>query len=127
QDINYYSVGWVDWNQALNMIGGPLFLGNALDAPIIVNEGADEFYQQPTFFALTHVSKFFKRGDLRIDAIPSDNSVKSAAVLKEDGTVAVVVLNTGEEDTAITISVDGSRFINTDILAKSFNSFLVPP
>ncbi|KAF2367619.1 Glycosyl hydrolase family 30 TIM-barrel domain [Trinorchestia longiramus] len=96
EDINYYSVGWVDWNQALNMIGGPLFLGNALDSPIIVNGPDDEFYMQPMHFALTHVSKFFKRGDLRIDAVPDNDNIKAAAVLKEDGSVAVVVLNMPE-------------------------------
>ncbi|XP_047741735.1 putative glucosylceramidase 3 [Hyalella azteca] len=31
-------------------------------------ETADEFYKQPMFYALAHVSKFFKRGDLRFMA-----------------------------------------------------------
>jgi glucosylceramidase len=54
---------------------------------------ADEFYKQPMFYALAHVSKFFKRGDVRVDAIPTLDTIKAAAVTKPDGSVAVVVLN----------------------------------
>ncbi|KAF2362203.1 Glycosyl hydrolase family 30 beta sandwich domain, partial [Trinorchestia longiramus] len=127
EDINHYSVGWVDWNQALFTSGGPHWIGSPLDAPVIVNESADEFYKQPIFYALTHVSKFFKRGDLRIDAIPSDESIISAAVVKEDGSVAVVVANFAEEATDISISIDGNRFVNTNLVGRSINSFLIPP
>jgi hypothetical protein len=37
------------------------------------------------------------------------------------------MISRADENTSLTISVDGTRFINVDILAKSFNSFLVPP
>ena len=37
QDINYWSTGWVDWNMALDIIGGPNWAGNMLDAPLIID------------------------------------------------------------------------------------------
>lgn len=55
--------GWIEFNLALNMTGGPLWHNQGpLDAPIIVNSAADEFYKQPMFYAIGHFSKFIKRG-----------------------------------------------------------------
>ncbi|XP_018007354.1 putative glucosylceramidase 3 [Hyalella azteca] len=127
ENLNYYSVGWVDWNMAMDTNGGPHWIGANLDSPIIVNATADEFYKQPKFYALAHVSKFFKRGDVRVDAIPTLDTIKAAAVTKPDGSVAVVVINLAEDFQGISISVDGTRFINTVLASKSFNSFIVPP
>jgi glucosylceramidase len=33
--------GWTDWNIALNMEGGPNWVNNFVDSPIIVNEKKD--------------------------------------------------------------------------------------
>lgn len=46
--------GWTDWNIALNMEGGPNWVNNFVDSPIIVNEKKDEFYKQPMFYAMGH-------------------------------------------------------------------------
>lgn len=37
QNSNYGSSGWVDWNIALDMQGGPNWSKNYVDAPIIVD------------------------------------------------------------------------------------------
>ncbi len=47
-------VGWVDWNFALDEQGGPNWVRNFVDAPVITNATADEFYKQPMFYALAH-------------------------------------------------------------------------
>ena len=52
QDLNHWVTGWVDWNLALDEVGGPNWSGNFVDAPIIVNETADEFYKQPMYYAM---------------------------------------------------------------------------
>lgn len=36
-DLNHWVVGWVDWNIALSMTGGPSWAHNEVDAPIIVD------------------------------------------------------------------------------------------
>jgi glucosylceramidase len=58
--------GWIDWNLALNPGGGPTYLNNFLGTPIIVNATANEFYKQPIFYALAHLSKFEPPGSKRI-------------------------------------------------------------
>lgn len=54
QDLNHYVVGWVDWNLALDMGGGPNWVKNFVDSPIIVDTGKDVFYKQPTFYSMAH-------------------------------------------------------------------------
>lgn len=55
--LNWVS-SWIDWNIALDMTGGPNFINNFVDSPLIVNSAADEFYKQPMFYVLGHFSKF---------------------------------------------------------------------
>jgi glucosylceramidase len=54
EDLNNWVTGWVDWGFALDVRGGPNLASNWVDAPIIVNASADEFYKQPTWYALGH-------------------------------------------------------------------------
>ena len=46
QDLSNWSVGWVDWNLALNMAGGPNWVKNFVDSPIIVDAENNVFYKQ---------------------------------------------------------------------------------
>lgn len=54
QDLNHYVTGWTDWNLVLDLEGGPNWVKNFVDSPIIVNKTSDVFYKQPTFYILTH-------------------------------------------------------------------------
>lgn len=65
-NLNHWVTGWTDWNLALNLNGGPNWVGNIVDSPIIVNRTADEFYKQPMFYAMGHFSKFLRPGARRI-------------------------------------------------------------
>lgn len=52
--MNHWVTGWTDWNIALDMKGGPNWVKNFVDSPIIVNAAKDEFYKQPMFYAMAH-------------------------------------------------------------------------
>lgn len=54
QNLQNWVTGWTDWNIALNMSGGPNWVNNNVDSPIIVNEKAQEFYKQPMYYAMGH-------------------------------------------------------------------------
>lgn len=54
KDLEHWVTGWTDWNLALNMEGGPNWVHNYVDSPIIVNAEKDEFYKQPMFYAMGH-------------------------------------------------------------------------
>lgn len=50
--MNHGVAGWIDWNLALDENGGPNWIKNFVDAPIIVNPERDEFFKQPLFYAM---------------------------------------------------------------------------
>lgn len=78
----------------LDLHGGPTWVGNNLDSPILVDAGADEFYKQPMFYALGHVSKFVKRNSTRIYINPeSHKKIRVMAVKNPDNGTVVVFLN----------------------------------
>ncbi|XP_075534862.1 lysosomal acid glucosylceramidase-like [Dermacentor variabilis] len=104
EDLNHWVSGWMDWNLALNVEGGPNWANNFVDSPIIVNASAQEFYKQPMYYALGHFSKALPRGSVRIDSqlqqshFLEENSATStnltyAAFRTPDSALVVIVLN----------------------------------
>lgn len=92
--MNNWLVGWVDWNLALNEEGGPTYIKNFVDSPIIVNEAKDEFYKQPMFYAIGHFSKFLTPGSVRIEnSVSPANVLETVSVKRPDQSIAIVVLN----------------------------------
>lgn len=88
-------MGWLDWNLALDLEGGPNWVDNFVDSPIIVNATSGEFYKQPIYYVLAHFSKYIPRGSVRIDIAKSESStnIHSAAFLRPDGAITVILYN----------------------------------
>ncbi|XP_076249035.1 lysosomal acid glucosylceramidase-like [Calliopsis andreniformis] len=92
QYMNHWGIGWVDWNLALDKQGGPNWINNFVDSPVIVNPETDEFFKQPMYYALQHFSKFVDRGSVRV-SITDNYNVKSAAFLTPANETVVVLYN----------------------------------
>ncbi|KAK4807564.1 hypothetical protein QYF61_003353 [Mycteria americana] len=96
-NLNHFVVGWTDWNLALDLEGGPNWVKNYVDSPIIVDTSEGIFYKQPMFYHMGHFSKFIPEGSQRVGLIASKESKKTdleyTAFLRPDGAVVVVVLN----------------------------------
>ncbi|KAF4532136.1 hypothetical protein B566_EDAN004142 [Ephemera danica] len=96
-DLNHWVTGWIDWNYALNMKGGPVWIDNYVDAPVIVNEKEGEFYKQPMFYGLGHFSKFILDGSKRVQLLRQRNGetrrLEIVAFMQPDQAVVVVIFN----------------------------------
>ncbi|VDO66438.1 unnamed protein product [Heligmosomoides polygyrus] len=53
-DVSNWVAGWMDWNLCLDMQGGPNWVKNFVDSPIIVDASKQEYYKQPMWYALGH-------------------------------------------------------------------------
>lgn len=93
EDLNHWVVGWTDWNLALDLKGGPNWANNLVDAPIIVNPETGEFYKQPMYYALGHVSRFLPPGSVRVALESGKNPVFSVAFRRPDNSYAIILLN----------------------------------
>lgn len=94
QDLQYGASGWIDWNMALNLNGGPVYTGFAVDSTIIVNAAADEFYKQPIYYALGHFSKLLIPGSVRLKTThKNERDLLVIAFLRPDEGVVVTIYN----------------------------------
>ena len=78
----------------LDEAGGPTYINNTVDAPIIVNATGGEFYKQPMFYHMGHFSKFVPRPAVRVETVTNvTGDVVVAAFHKpsDDGIVAVLL------------------------------------
>ncbi|XP_030369560.1 lysosomal acid glucosylceramidase [Scaptodrosophila lebanonensis] len=125
QNLQHGLHGWIDWNIILDEIGGPNYVDNTVDAPVIANTTTfEEFYKQPMFYAMGHFSKFVPEGSVRIDAIASNVNLNTVAFERPDGQIAAVLFNSGRADLDITVvdSVRGTLIIN--VPPKSIHTLL---
>jgi glucosylceramidase len=81
----------------LDLDGGPTYIENFVDSPVIVNATGGEFYKQPMFYHLGHFSKFVPNGSVRIDASSDSENVAFVAFQRPDDGIAVVVVNKNDE------------------------------
>uniref|UniRef100_A0A8R1DM22 Glucosylceramidase n=1 Tax=Caenorhabditis japonica TaxID=281687 RepID=A0A8R1DM22_CAEJA len=96
-DLNNWVVGWTDRNLVLDSKGGPSWISDYTDAPIIAFPAMAQFYKQPMFYAIAHFSHFIKPGAVRIDHSLNviELEVESSAFLNPDGSKVIIMLNKG--------------------------------
>eukprot|EP00094_Tigriopus_californicus_P008405 TCALIF_08098-PB protein Name:"Similar to Gba Glucosylceramidase (Mus musculus)" AED:0.13 eAED:0.13 QI:29/0.92/0.8/1/0.92/0.93/15/0/1019 len=128
EDLNHWAVGWTDWNIALDMEGGPNWAGKRADSPIIVNAAEDEFYKQPMYYALGHVTRYIPEGSFKImvDDGGENTHLKFTAVERPDGGVALVLMNRDLDLTrSVTIVDPDFGSIDLDVEPSSMHTLVI--
>lgn len=104
QDLNHYVAGWTDWNLALDLQGGPNWVKNFVDSPVIVDNNKDVFYKQPTFYSMAHFSKFLWEGSQRVGvSFSKETALESSAFIRPDGSVVLTILNRSSSDVQLEV------------------------
>uniref|UniRef100_A0A2K6MVI8 Glucosylceramidase n=1 Tax=Rhinopithecus bieti TaxID=61621 RepID=A0A2K6MVI8_RHIBE len=125
KNLLYHVVGWTDWNLALNPEGGPNWVHNFVDSPVIVDITKDTFYKQPMFYHLGHFSKFIPEGSQRVGLVASQkNDLDTVALMHPDGSAVVVVLNRSSKDVPLTIKDPAVGFLETISPGYSIHTYL---
>lgn len=107
-DFNNYSEGWIDWNICLDMQGGPTYVGNFCEAPIMVDAANDAIHYMASYYYIGHFSKFITVGATRVYcANDAREQLYSVAFVNPDGTIVTIIENTSSRRRSITLTVDG--------------------
>ena len=123
-NLNHWATGWVDWNMALDLEGGPNWTYDFDTSPVIINSTADEFYKQPMFYHLGHFSKFLPEGSVRVHSeVNSASSLKFVAALTPTKEKVLVVLNQSLKEQAITV-VTGTNHFDYTVSASAIVTFV---
>ena len=108
--MNHWLTGFCDWNIVLDSIGGPNHVGNFAAAPVMVDYQNDDVYFTPYYYVLKQFSRSMRPGDvvLGIDnelSTVTDGLVHLCAVKKLDGSVAVNMLNTTDDEMTFPLQI----------------------
>ena len=107
-DFNDGAVGWTDWNVLLDEQGGPNHVGNFCFAPIHADTKTGALTYTSSYWYIGHFSKFVHPGARRIAVSPSRSALLATGFVNPDGSVAVVVMNRGDQKVTYNLWVHGN-------------------
>lgn len=110
-DLNRWTVGWIDWNLFLDLQGGPNHVGNFCSAPILIDTAHDALYQQSSFYYIGHFCRFVVPGARRVLCASSVAALECTAFRNPDGSPVLIVLNRTDAPVSFMVRLDGSRFL----------------
>ena len=103
QDLNHWTVGWIDWNLLLDERGGPNHVGNHCSAPVLADASRTRLDFQSSYAAMGHFARFMQPGAQRVLCAATREALECTAAVNPDGSLAVVLLN--RSDAALRASV----------------------
>jgi glucosylceramidase len=109
-DLNRWTVGWIDWNLLLDQTGGPNHVGNLCSAPILADTGRDLVEHQSSFWYIGHFARFVRPGARRVLCAATREALECSAFVNPDGTFATVVMNRGEDPLPFLLCIGSSRW-----------------
>jgi glucosylceramidase len=124
QDLNRWTVAWVDWNLVLDETGGPNHAGNLCSAPVLVDTTASEILYQSSYYYIGHFCRFIRPGARRIGCATTLDALEATAFLNTDGAVAAVALNRSDQPIEFLFKIGGLQAA-TDIPARGIKTFLL--
>lgn len=98
---------FIDWNMVLNRNGGPNYVHNFVDAPMIFDQHNQTLYKQPIFYGISHFARFLHANCTRIDSNlgwMSRISVSAMAFSCSNYTKVIIMHNRSSSPQPITIT-----------------------
>lgn len=105
-DLNNGMNRWIDWNLCVDKDGGPRHVSLGFGAPVCANEDGT-YMKLLTFYYISHFSRYILPGAKRIGSSRCDDKIDLTAAKNKDGSIAVVMLNKGQNDVAYAIRIEG--------------------
>ena len=115
-NMQNYLEAYIDWNLFLDEQGGPNWVNNFCDAPIMILDH-DKYVKQYSYYGIKHLSHFIKPGMVRVDIKIDNNDLFYTAFMDKDE-VIIVVLNQTEKELVLDL---GENYI---IMPKSITTFV---
>jgi glucosylceramidase len=109
QDLNHWTVGWIDWNLLLDEHGGPNHVGNFCSAPLLADTTADRLLPQSSYAYIGHFARYVRPGAQRVLCAANRQVLECTAFSHTDGSVAAVVMNRSESPVRFLLRIDEQR------------------
>ena len=109
-DLNRWTVGWIDWNLLLDERGGPNHVGNFCSAPVLADTASGALMHQSSYWALGHFGRFIRSGAQRVLSASTREELEATAFVNSDATTVVVAINRNEHSQHFTLCIDESSW-----------------
>ena len=122
-DINRWTVGWIDWNLLLDETGGPNHVGNLCSAPVLADTAGDALLHQSSYWTIGHFARFVQPGARRVLCAASKQDLEATAFVNPDGSTATIVMNRSETAIQFLLRVPGADYA-TQVPARAMATFV---
>jgi glucosylceramidase len=122
-DLNRWTVGWIDWNLLLDERGGPNHVGNFCSAPILADSASGTLMHQSSYWVLGHFARFVKPGARRVLCAASRHELEASAFVNADGSTVVVATNRHGHALHFALRIDG-RLWQAELPPRSIASYV---
>ena len=112
-DLNRWTVAWIDWNLILNEQGGPNHVGNYCSAPIIVDTRSQDLLYQSSYYYIGHFSRFILPGDKIINSKNTNDAIDVLASINDQNIVSTVIQNKNDSCVELNYIRDTVSFVFT--------------
>ena len=122
-DLNRWTVGWIDWNLLLDERGGPNHVGNFCSAPILADSASGTLMHQSAYWVLGHFARFVKPGAQRVLCASPRQDLEAAAFVNADGAVVVVAVNRTDAPIAFALRI-GADAVGATLPARAIATYV---
>ena len=122
-DLNRWTVGWIDWNLLLDAHGGPNHLGNLCSAPMLIDPASGEVTCQSSYYYIGHIARFVKPMARRVLCAASREVLEATAFRNPDGSVVAVVMNRSDAPISFALRLGEVQTLAT-LPARSIATYL---
>lgn len=123
-DLQSGTNSYYDWNIILDETGGPNYVDNYCDAPVIYSLSDKKVSHHLTFHYIGMISRYIKPGAVRLETSVYDDRLSHVAFKNPDGSVVLCLLNNLDEERKICCRYDG-RIYEFEIDKHSINTLLI--
>ena len=123
-DLNRWTVGWIDWNLLLDAQGGPNHVGNYCSAPLLADTQEDQLLPQSSYAYIGHFSRFVRPGARRILCAANKQALECSAFQNPNNTVVVVVMNRSEAELHFNVKIRSNQWA-AQLPCRSIASFIL--
>lgn len=117
-NFNNYCEAFIDWNLYLDETGGPNWVNNLCDAPVMIKVNEEKIVYQSSYYYIGHFSKYIKPGAKRIELSNTNPNILSIAFKNPSKEVVIIIMNPTEDDYDYEIKTTNEQF-KTTILKRS--------
>ncbi len=125
-DLNRWTVGWLDWNLLLDERGGPNHVGNFCSAPVLADTARGALMHQSAYWVLGHFARFIEAGAQRVLCASATEQVDATAFVNPDASAVVVASNRQDHAVPLALRIDDDLW-RIELPARSIATFVRGP